>query len=58
MRRMRSLNIAKITEPIIDKLITIALARTNGNKRRAAQLLGLSESSLWRKIRERLLRNE
>ena len=55
---MDSLNIVEITESIIDKLITIALARTNGNKRRAAQLLGISERSLWRKISERMSRNE
>jgi len=55
---MSSLNITRITEPITDKLITIALARTNGDRKRAAQLLGVSERSLWRKIRERILRNE
>ncbi len=33
-----------------DKLITIALARTNGNRTKAAKLLGMSIRALQRKI--------
>jgi DNA-binding NtrC family response regulator len=36
-----------------DKLITIALGRTSGNRRMAAVLLGISLSNLNRRLRAR-----
>ena len=36
-----------------DKLITIALAQTDGNRTHAAKLLGVSQNTLRRRIAER-----
>ena len=41
-----------------DKLITIALARTNGSREKAAELLGISRRHIYKLIRERLNRDE
>ena len=49
------------TESISDmekELIDQALAKTNGNKRKAAKILGMSERTLYRKINKYGLRNE
>ena len=37
-----------------NKLITIALAKTEGNRHKAAKLLGISENTLRRRINERI----
>lgn len=39
-----------------DKLITIALATTGGNRTKAAKMMGMSVRSLHRRIAERRLR--
>ena len=39
-------------EEMEKRLITDALARTSGNKRKAATLLKISERTLYRKIKE------
>jgi DNA-binding NtrC family response regulator len=41
-----------------DKLITVALGRTGGHRVMAAKLLGISERGLYRKIAERIARDE
>ena len=46
---MIDLNLARTEE----KLITIALAWTAGDRRKAAKLLGIPVKKLWRKIRAR-----
>ncbi len=35
---------------MIDKLITVALSRTFGNRKAAAKLLGICEREIYRKI--------
>ena len=37
-----------------DKMITIALARADGNRTEAAAILGMSRRTLGRRIRERI----
>jgi len=46
------------TNDIEDKLITIALARTDGNRTKAAKLLNMSVRSFRRKISERIKKDE
>ena len=46
------------TSDVRDKLITIALADTFGEKKAAAGLLGISVETLLRRVKERIKRNE
>jgi two-component system response regulator AtoC len=45
-----SLDLARATEALEDRLIAEALRRTDDNKRRAAAILGVSERTLWYKL--------
>jgi len=46
------------TNDIEDKLITIALARADGNRTKAAKLLNMPVRSFRRKISERIKKDE
>ena len=56
---MKKANYKNFTyDKVEDQLITIALAETNGHRVKAAEILGMSERTLQRRIQKRIKRNE
>lgn len=57
MRRKTPLDLSQLNslnlKEIEDKVITIAMGRANGHRANAAKMLGISNRSLQRKLRER-----
>ena len=49
---------ALIVQEAEDKLLTIILASTNGHRRKAANALGISLRTIYRRIDERVRRDE
>jgi len=49
--------IAEAIQQVEDRLITIALAKTKGNRAAAARMIGLSERTMSRKVKERIAKD-
>ncbi|MCK9243639.1 MAG: helix-turn-helix domain-containing protein [Dehalococcoidales bacterium] len=52
--QISDINLKAMIADVTDKSLTIALARTKGNKTEAAKLLGIGERTIHRLINNRL----
>lgn len=55
---MRTRLDSRVVRETMDKLVTIALAKSRGNRRKAAKTLGMSVRTLQRRIAARREKNE
>lgn len=48
---------SRVARDMMDKMVTVALSRCDGNRRKAAEMLGMSVRSLQRRIAMRVKEN-